>query len=347
MATPWQQHLDRLGSHCEDGRVQDFGDAAAELQAAAAGETLLADLSHRALLTATGSEVLSFFQGQLTNDALAAADGHPVLAAHLTPKGRVLASLLLFPLAEGYAVDFAEDMLEPLAKRLRMFVLRADVHIHEAGADWVRFGLTGPDAEAAACAAAGVDRLDPAGTTHGPQATVVTLPGPQAAYAVIAAPTSAEEAWERAAEWARAVGDPAWRLARIRAGVPDLGAATSEQFIPQEVNLEELGGISYTKGCYTGQEVVARTKHLGRRKRRLYRVRTEAVLESGQAVYGEGEQSQGRVVTAAPLPGGGSEALAVLRLESAEGAASLVPEGDAQAPLTRLELPYAFAEDTE
>jgi hypothetical protein len=139
------------------------------------------------------------------------------------------------------------------------------------------------------------------------------------------------------------VGLPAWELARIRAGVPDLGEPSSERFIPQEANLEDLGGISYTKGCYTGQEVVARTKHLGRLKRRLYRVRAGFPLTPGQALYAGGEQSQGRVVNAAPRPDGGWEALAVLRIEAANGDRPLTPEGEPDSALAILDLPYQVA----
>jgi hypothetical protein len=345
MDAQWQTTLGEQGARFQDDRVEDFGDPGGELQAVAAGETVLADLSHRALLTATGSEVLSFLQGQLTNDVYPAEHGSPILGAHLSPKGRVLAGLLLFAFEDGYALDFPADMLESLAKRLRMFVLRADVTLTEAHSQWARFGVTGPGAEAAAAAAAGAQQLVPEGVTRGDHGTVVPLPGPHPAFMVLVPYEAAPAAWERTAVSARAVGLPAWELARIRAGVPDLGAPASERFIPQEANLEDLGGISYTKGCYTGQEVVARTKHLGRLKRRLFRIQSPGPLAPSQALYAGGDQSQGRVVNAAPRPDGGWEALAVVRIEAAEGTAPLAPEGEPEAALTLLDLPYSVAGD--
>jgi len=343
MDAHWQTTLGDKGAHFQGNRVRDFGEPEAELEAVAAGETILADLSHRALLAATGTEVLSFLQGQLTNDVYPAEHGSPILAAHLSPKGRMLAGMLLFAFEDGYALDFPADMLEPLAKRLRMFVLRADVTLSEAHGQWARLGISGAEAETAAATAAGAEQLVPGGVTRGNHGTVVPLPGPHPAFMVLVPYEAAPASWAQAAASARPVGLPAWELARIRAGVPDLGEPSSERFIPQEANLEDLGGISYTKGCYTGQEVVARTKHLGRLKRRLYRVRAGSPLAPGQALYAGGEQSQGRVVNAAPRPDGGWEALAVLRIEAANGDQPLTPEGEPDSALAILDLPYEVA----
>ncbi|HKJ72157.1 MAG TPA: folate-binding protein [Gammaproteobacteria bacterium] len=340
MLPDWQQTLESLGGRIEDGVVADFGDPSAELAAADRGETVLADLSQRAFLTLTGSEVLSYLQGQLTNDVYPAEHGTPVLAAHLTPKGRVIAGLLVLPFEAGFAVDFPGDLAEPLTKRLTMFILRADVQLTDAADQWVRLGVSGETAAAAAAAAIGAERLTPEGTTRGSHGTAIPLPGPGPAYLLVVPPEAGRDAWTAATAEARPVGRDAWELARIRAGVPDLGAATSETFIPQEANLEPLGGISYTKGCYTGQEVVARTKHLGRLKRQLYRLRADGPLSPGQAVHAEGEeQSRGRIVRSAPLPGGGSEALAVLHIETVEAGTALHAEGGAA--LEVLDLPYA------
>jgi hypothetical protein len=340
MLREWQTTLETLGARFEDDALAGFGDTAAELATADAGEGILTDLSGRALLTLTGSEVLSYLQGQLTNDVYPAEHGTPVLAAHLTPKGRVIAGLLVFPFENGYAVDFPGDLAESLTKRLTMFILRADVRLADAASEWVRLGVAGRGAQAAAAAAIGAERLVPEGVTRGERGTAVPLPGPQPAFLLVIRPEAAKDAWTAATAETRPVGHDAWGLARIRAGVPDLGAAVSETFIPQEANLEPLGGISYTKGCYTGQEVVARTKHLGRLKRQLYRVTYDAGLTAGQAVYAEGgDQTQGRIVQAAPRPAGGSEALAVLRIETVAAGTPLLPEGT-DTPLQVADLPY-------
>ena len=340
MLPDWQNTLATLGGRFQDGALTDFGDPGGEIAAADRGEAVLTDLSRRTLLTLTGSEVLSYLQGQVTNDVYPAEHGTPVLAAHLTPKGRVIAGLLLFPFESGFALDFPGDLAEPLTKRLTMFILRADVQLTDASDQWVRLGVAGDRAANAAADAIGVESLVPEGVTRGERGTAVPLPGPEPAYLLAIRPELASDAWTAATAEAKAVGPDAWELARIRAGVPDLGAATSETFIPQEVNLEPLGGISYTKGCYTGQEVVARTKHLGRLKRQLYRVTCDAPLSTGQAVYAEGgDQTQGRIVQAAPRPQGGSEALAVLRIETVAAGTPLLPEGG-DTPLGLTDLPY-------
>ncbi|MEF8792190.1 CAF17-like 4Fe-4S cluster assembly/insertion protein YgfZ [Thiohalorhabdus sp.] len=344
MFPQWQSTLESFGGQFQDGVVTDFGDPRSELAAAEHGETIVTDLSHRTLLTLTGTEVLSFLQGQVTNDVYPAEHGTPVLGAHLTPKGRVIEALLLFPFEDGFAVDLPGDLAQPLTKRLTMFILHADVRLTNASGDWVRLGVAGKGARDAAAAAVSTSNLVPEGVTRGERGTAVPLPGPEPAYLVAVGPEEAGEAWKAAAATARAVGKEAWELARVRAGVPDIGAATTETFIPQETNLEPLGGISYTKGCYTGQEVVARTKHLGRLKRRLYRVSSETPLTPGQAVYAEdAEQTQGRVIRAAPRAEGGSEALTVLRIETVEAGTPLVPECS-EAPLQIEDLPYRVPE---
>ena len=347
MLVEWQRTLESVGGRIQDGAVADFNDPEGELVAAERGETIVTDLSHRTLLTLTGTEVLSFLQGQVTNDVYPAEHGTPVLGAHLTPKGRVIGELLLFPFEDGFALDLPGDLAPTLTKRLTMFILHADVRLIDASSDWVRLGVAGEGAREAAAQAVGTQSLVPEGVTRGERGTAVPLSGPEPAFMVVVPPESAREAWTAAAATARGVGKHGWELARIRAGVPDLGPATTETFIPQETNLEPLGGISYTKGCYTGQEVVARTKHLGRLKRRLYRVIADTPLTPGQAVYAEGaDKTQGRIVRAAPRPQGGSEALAVLRIETVEGGTPLVPEGG-QAALRIESLPYPLPETSD
>ncbi len=346
MQTEWRAFLEGQGARLTASEVADFGSPEEELGAVTAGETVLADLSHRTLFSLEGREVLSFLQGQVTNDVQPAAEGAPVLAAHLTPKGRVIAELLLFPLDSGFALETSGDLVERLEQRLRMFILSADVTLTEASGDWVRLGLAGP--EAASAAAAAVEAPIPSGETvaRGERGTIVPLPGPEPAFLVLVRSNAGPAAWRAAGNRARPVGRPGWDLARVRAGVPEVAAAVTEAFIPQELNLEPLGGISYTKGCYTGQEVVARTKHLGRLKRRLYRASSPAPMEAGQTIRPqEGGESRGRVIRAAPAADGGSQALAILRIDAVEAGETLVPEGSAQA-LEVLELPYELPEAT-
>jgi hypothetical protein len=347
MARPeaWQGFLEAQGAHWEDEAVAHFGDPGGDLRAAADG-TILADLGERAFLAATGTEVVPFLQGQLTADVTPLEAGAPVWGAHLTPKGRVLGAPFIFPLneGEGFGLDLPADLAEALTRKLRMYVLMADVRLEEAGGSRVRLGLAGPGAAGAAAAAIGLPEVDGGAVTAGERGRAVPLPGPAPAFLVVVPPDSAAAAWQAAAEHARPVGRAPWTLARIRAGVPDPGAPVSEAFIPQELNLEPLGAISYTKGCYTGQEVVARTKHLGRLKRRLYRAAAPEVPAAGAAVHApEDDQARGRIVGAAPSPDGGGEVLAVLRIDTADAGSVLTAEGGS-GPLDLRELPYPAPE---
>ena len=341
----WQHHLTAAGAHWDGDAVTDFGDLEGELTAAGT-ETVVAELGERTFLTATGSEMEAFFQGQLTADVTPLDAAKPVLGAHLTPKGRVLGVPFLFPLPAGWGVDFPADMAETLTRKLRMYILMADVQLEEAGAEWIRLGVTGPNAAEVAATAVGTP--EPAGAeavTTGERGRIVPLPGPEPAFLMVAPANEAANVWAKASTYARPVGRDAWTLARIRAGVPDPDAATSETFIPQELNLEPLGAISYTKGCYTGQEIVARTKHLGRLKRRLYRVAASERIEAGGSVYtADSDQAQGTVVNAAPAPEGGWEGLAVARIEAADANALIQAESG---PLALLPLPYTMPETGE
>lgn len=337
----WQDRLAaEAGARFEEGSLIDFGDPQAERAAVTAGEPVRADLGHRVLVRATGDEVVTFLQGQTTNDVAAAEAGTPVWGAHLTPKGRMVATLLTFPFEAGYALDTPAEGADYALRRLGMYVLNADVHLERCGPETVRLGVTGDDAPARAAAAVGAEAADPERVTTGPRGAAVPLPGPVPAFLVVTRAEQAAEAWEAAG--GTPVGRPAWELARIRAGVPDPDAAVCEQLLPQEANLEPLGAISYSKGCYTGQEVVARTHHLGRLKRRLYRFRAPEAVAPGDKLYGSGDQSQGLVVDAAPDAEGGWELLAMARIETVEAGDPLYTgEGGDIGPLAPLELPYA------
>jgi hypothetical protein len=337
----WQQWLtSEAGARLEGDSIADFGDPDGERAAVAAGEAVRADLGHRVLVQASGGDVIPFLQGQTTNDVAPAEEsGVPVWGAHLTPKGRMVAALLTFPLETGYGIDLAAEGADYALRRLGMYVLNSDVHLERAGGEVVRLGVAGADAAARAAAAVDAPEADAERVVSGPRGTAVPLPGPEPAFLVVTDAEQAAAAWEAAD--GRPVGRSAWELARIRAGVPDPDAAVCEMLLPQEANLEPLGAISYSKGCYTGQEVVARTHHLGRLKRRLYRFRAPQAVPLGQKLQAADGSAQGPVTDAAPDAEGGWQLLAVARIETVEaGTALYAGEEGEVGPLSPLELPY-------
>ncbi|MEO8445569.1 MAG: folate-binding protein [Gammaproteobacteria bacterium] len=270
-------------------------------------------LADRRLLVIGGPDRVAFLQGQLTQDVAIAGAGLGTIAGWADAKGRLMFAGHLLRIQvdaeDTLALLVPAEMAETLLKRLRMYVLRAKVTL--AIADLPILGLFGPPPQA--------------------DAASVRLHGADDRYLILGP----------AAECLRTetiAGEPAdWDLAEIRAGIPGIVSATAGEFVPQMVNLDLLGGISFTKGCYTGQEIVARLKYLGRLKRRMLRFSAADEVPAAGAALFVGHSLIGQVVVAAPTPTG-SEFLAVIRLDGLPGPFYL---DEAQTrPVRRLELPY-------
>jgi folate-binding protein YgfZ len=223
----------------------------------------LARLDELALIEFSGADALTFLHGQLTQDLTALPEGQARLAGYCTAQGRLLATMVIWPSTRQPGALRAlvrADLADALVKRLRMFVLRAKVTIERgAGTVW-GVGLSGADARAAA--PAWTLSTDAAGdwvrAPDGAQA------GEPAARCWLAAEPGHAPAGADDAAWAAQ-----WRARDIRAGLPWVQDATRELFIPQTLNLDLTGAVSFTKGCYPGQEVVARSHYRGTLKRRM------------------------------------------------------------------------------
>jgi hypothetical protein len=221
-----------------------------------------------------------------------------------------------------------------------MFVLRARTRVRDAGGEWVRIGVAGPGATDLLEVAMGVP-LPTAlmAVTHTQTAFAVRLG--EARFDVLVKPEAAASLWQRLAGPARPVGGPAWDWLMVRAGIPAIVSGTQDQFVPQMVNMDILQGISFEKGCYPGQEIVARTHYLGKQKRRMYLAHVDGQARPGDAVYSPelAGQAAGLVVNAAAAPDGGSDLLAVMQVGSRE--ANEVRLGAPDGPrLAFLSLPY-------
>src|SRR5829696_8456143 len=210
----------------------------------------IADLSHYAVLRITGDDAAAFLHAQFTNDVQALSVDTAQWNGWCTPKGRLVATFLLARRKDEFLMVLPAEISGPIAKRLGMFVLRSKVKIADASADYARRGLM-----AAADAPTAMRVADRDG------AIVVGLGDNRA---LMLAPTADAPAADADAD--------AWELASIRAGVPTVTAATQEAFVPQMANFELLGGVSFKKGCYPGQEIVERMQYRGGLKRRMARV---------------------------------------------------------------------------
>jgi folate-binding protein YgfZ len=299
------------------------------------------ELQHIGLLRFSGPDAGAFLQGQVSNDTRRLAGHETLLAAYCTPQGRVISLPRLVPHSSGIIALLPRDLLPRTMQGLRKFVLRAKVDIADLSGQWSVIGQHGEQAlRAAGLPIPGLAPIAP--NVHGyleeAGLGVGCVDLRSGRYWLIGPTASlAERGFLGGAQEPLAV-ERDWRLADIRAGLPQVYAASSELFIPQMLNLDLIDGISFAKGCYTGQEIVARTQHLGRIKRRMFRLR----LPQGNWAIGQALRlADGRAgrLSEIACDGGEFEALAVLNIDpgAADGEAAA---GEAVAA-RELPLPYS------
>lgn len=310
------------------------------------------DLGSQALLTVHGTEAETFLQGQLTCDVRRLANGDVLPAAHLTPKGRAVASFLVWRVDGTFHLQLPQALAETMTRRLRMFLLRSKATVERADETLVRLGAWGAAAMDVAAAQVGAVPEAPFRQSSRDGCSVLRLPGAGPRLELLLPVAAAIETWTGlTAAGAEVCQEAAWRLHDIRAGLGWVRAETSEALLPQMLNYDRLDGVSFSKGCYVGQEVVARLHHLGEVKRRAY-PGTASVAEvpaPGTPLFSPGSTSRqgaGTVVDAIATGAQTCELLAVvdrqalaaggLRLGAADG-----PEVVLHAPPYPLDDPAA------
>lgn len=338
----WKTLLETQGACLEHGAVAHYGDPAAERAAAQSG-TVVADLSQLGVLAFRGEDTVAFLQGQLTNDVNALPADGAQWNGYCTPKGRLLGNFLMWREGEDYCLQMSGDIHAGLLKRLSMFILRARVKGRDATDERVRLVVAGPAAQAAVAAATGALPEAPMRTAASDAGRVVRVGADK--FVLSLPPDHAAPVWLALRQSAIPVGAPAWDWLRLTAGIPMIVAATQEQFVPQMVNYEALGGLSFQKGCYPGQEIVARSQYLGKLKRRMVLAHVDVPAAPGDNLFSAdlGEQASGTVVNAAPAPAGGYDLLAVAQVESARTQTLHLGRPDG-AVLALRPLPYVLPE---
>jgi len=347
MQAEWKTFLQNHGAEF-DGQdaVLSFGSPQRERSLALSG-TVLADLSQIGILAVRGADAETFLQGQFTNDVRHLDAAHSQLNGYCSPKGRLLATFRIFRSDAAYMLCMPSAMLESVRKRLQMFIMRSAVTLEPASERLLHIGVSGANAQAALEGMIQTLPADVDGVTQSGEFTVLRIPGIAPRYEIFALLSAMEKLWETLAAHAAPAGTAAWELLDIQAGLPSIVAETADAFVPQMVNFGLIGGVSFKKGCYTGQEVVARMQYLGKLKRQMYlaRIPTEQSPQPGDDVFSadDAAQSAGKIVNAQPHPDGGYAVLAVIQIGSRE--AGTVHYGAADGPeLIFSELPYALAD---
>ena len=342
MIDSWKTFLQSRGAHIEDSSVLHYGDAASE-RTAAAGGTIVADLSQLGVIAFRGEDTATFLQGQLTNDVRALHADSAQWNGYCSPKGRLLGNFLMWRHGEDFYLQLSGDILPGVQKRLSMFIMRAKVQARDASDETVRLVVAGKQALAAVTAAMGCVPDAPMHSVASESGLVIRVGSDK--FVLSVAPERATAVWQTLRESASPVGAPVWDWLRLNAGIPMIVAATQEQFVPQMVNLEVIGGVSFQKGCYPGQEIVARSQYLGKLKRRMFLAHVDAEAAPGDHLYSSDLKGQttGTVVNAAPAPTGGFDVLAVAQVESANTQTLHLKTPDGAA-LALKPLPYALPE---
>ena len=299
-------------------------------------ETIL-DLSQLALIQCSRADAQKFLQAQLTNDVAEVTAEASQYAGYCTPKGRLLATFLLWQFDNSYYLQLPSSLADSVVERLRKFVLRAKVELTNVSDEWRFFGVAADTAESVLEQFFPERPGEPQGVASTDKGTVIRLPGNR--YQIVVKSEHAPSLSDMLKKETLMDGH-VWEWLDIREGIPIILPQTQEQFTPQMVNLDLIDGVSFSKGCYPGQEIVARTKYLGQVKRRMYlaNVGSKEAPQPGDELFSPmlGDQSAGMIVNSAPSPDGGHDVLAVLQT-------SIVPMQvlwKREVPLRFLPLPY-------
>ncbi|PCI60530.1 MAG: folate-binding protein YgfZ [Methylophilaceae bacterium] len=310
-------------------------------------DNTLCELSQLGLLALSGDDAITFLQGQVTND-VNQLDGKLVhYSAYCSPKGRMLALFLAFKHQDKTYLQFSQPLLESVMKRLKMYVMRAKVDIADVSDELRRFGIGGPDAKDIVTKALGVAPEQDYAMVETANGLIIQMPSIEGhqRYEVIVNAEQAENLLNTLKESSTLVDTTCWDWLDIQTGCPDVLAKTQEQFVPQMLNLDVLNGVNFKKGCYTGQEIVARTHYLGKVKRRTYLASietTEQPTEGDKVIDAAGSEVGQMVKTARNLTGG-FDALIEIRIE-AKQAGNIMWK---TYPVTFGTLPYSLNDESE
>ncbi len=285
MNIDWKQFLNEQGAQFdENNNIKTFGLPEIEHFMVKHGP-IVSDLSKQALIKASGEEVFSFLQGQFSNDLKEVTDAKAQLTAYCDPQGKVLALIIVFKIAESYFLSFDESLKETILKRLSMFKMMAKVELEEISEELIQIGYAGEFADLDlqrdfTLKTKDTYQVEVIDSQDIQNVTVIKVPGPYHNYRLFGNMDMMKSIWKTLKSNGEAVGSLDWTLLDIVSGQPVINHQTTEQFIAQFINLDKLNAINFKKGCYPGQEIIARTHYRGKATKRMLRIHTKAKLEA-------------------------------------------------------------------
>ncbi len=301
-------------------------------------------LSHEGILAVRGPDASKFLQGQVTCNLNYLSDSHSSLSARCTPKGRMQSSFRIVSVADGYLLAMASELLEAQLADLKKYAVFSKSKLGDESPDWLRIGLSRGDDVLHSLGLPLAAEAD--SVVHHNELLALRLSDGRAELWVPASQAAAVQTQLDSQLPQAPLND--WLLAQVRAGVGQVMGSTRELFIPQMINLQALGGVSFKKGCYTGQEIVARMQYLGKLKRRLYRLTLAdpQIPEPGTPLFSPVHNSSVGEVVLAARSAEAVELLAVLQDDAAQNGP--IHLGSAEgSTLSVLDLPYTLDSDRE
>ncbi len=285
----------------------------------ATNNNTLCDLSHLGLLEISGADAVTFLQGQVTNDVKLLIGSNAHYSAYCNPKGRMLALFLAFAHADHIHLQLNRELVEPILKRLKMYVMRSKVEIKDVSSSIIKFGINGHEASQILVHSFSKIPTEDYELVTLESATILKLPSINGTrFEIFTDATNAPVILDTLKTKCEIVEKTQWNWQEIQAGIPDVELKTQEQFVPQMLNLDILNGINFKKGCYTGQEIVARTHYLGSVKRRTYlaSIQSASAPQASDKVMDSTQNEVGQIVRVAPNLENGFDVLAEMRIDA-------------------------------
>jgi len=346
MSDNWIKFLNNTGASFNQHQEVQFNQSITHFN----DDLLLTDLSWLGLIEVSGKDRQTFLQGQVTNDVNAVSSSLSHLSAYCTPKGRMRALFSIFSRQiwnqDRLYLQLPIDLLEANLKRLQMFIMMSKVKLKDISSELIRIGVAGKQAGKYLQDQGLSVPNEINGVTQSGDITLIRLKGEIPRFECIGSMENIKNLWKTYSQQAKLLDTRHWKLLDIHAGIPNIYPETVEMFIPQMLNLQVLNGINFKKGCYTGQEIVARMQYLGKLKRRMYLAHSdsETLPAIGAQIFSPGStsgQGNGHIVDAQAALNGGVDILVVVTNEAFESQNVFLDEAQQQ-PLTFKDLPYAL-----
>lgn len=307
--------------------------------------TVLCDLSQYSTLVVAGEDAASFMQGQFTNNVDDVDDENSQLNSFCNKKGRMVANFRLFRYQQNYFLNIKDDLVNLSIEHLHNYILRAHVAVQDVSDQLIHLGISGDRATELLTPFFKTinEKID--SVSHNENYIAIRIAGLQPRYEIFCSLEHAKSLWEKLAVQVDIVNASSWDYLNIQAGLPYIDSHSSGEFVPQMANMELINGVSFTKGCFTGQEIVARMHYLGKLKKRCYKIHidTEDKPQAGDKLFAENAragQNTGSIIMTEKNPESGYDALAVIQI--ADTGSKLFLNGADGPAVSVGELPYSF-----